>query len=248
MKDGRFAIGIIMSALVALVFPLFGGAEGAQPSVFLHETFRDLNAWKPLYFPKIKEHSTYTAVAEEGRTWLKTESRASALAIVLKKTFNVYNYPALHWRWKVDNLYRNWDEKEKAGDDYPIRIYVLFEYDPDKAGFLEKLQYGALKAIYGSYPPHSSLNYVWTSGEKADDLFASPFTDRARMVALEKGAARLGQWVEERANIIDDYRRAFGEDPPATAGIAIMNDSDNTGEAAVSYVEFIEISAGSPAP
>ena len=40
----------------------------------------------------------------------------------------------------------------------------------------------------------------------------------------------------------DDYRKAFGKDPPKTASIAIMNDSDNTGEAAVSYVEFIEVS------
>jgi len=124
----------------------------------------------------------------------------------------------------------------------------MFEYDPDKAGFLEKLQYGTLRTIYGSYPPHSTLNYVWASSDKASDIFASPFTDRARMIALEKGASRLGQWVEEKADIVADYRRAFGTDPPAMAGIAIMNDSDNTGEAAVSYVEFIEITARPPAP
>jgi hypothetical protein len=58
---------------------------------------------------------------------------------------------------------------------------------------------------------------------------------------LKRGAAKVGQWVEETADIARDYRKAFGFDPPPTASIAIMNDSDNTGEASVSYVEFIEI-------
>ena len=37
----------------------------------------------------------------------------------------------------------------------------------------------------------------------------------------------------------DDYRRAFGEEPPRVARIAIMNDSDNTGESAVSRIDWI---------
>jgi hypothetical protein len=55
------------------------------------------------------------------------------------------------------------------------------------------------------------------------------------------GRDKTGLWVEERVNILTDYRRAFGEDPPATASLAIMNDSDDTGQSSVSYVEFIEI-------
>jgi Ca2+-binding EF-hand superfamily protein len=46
--------------------------------------------------------------------------------------------------------------------------------------------------------------------------------------------------VEER-NVVEDYRRAFGSDPPARATLGIMNDSDNTKEASVAYVGFIEI-------
>ena len=44
-----------------------------------------------------------------------------------------------------------------------------------------------------------------------------------------------------RIAILDDYQQAFGVKPPARARIAIMNDSDNTGESSVSYVEYIEI-------
>jgi hypothetical protein len=47
--------------------------------------------------------------------------------------------------------------------------------------------------------------------------------------------------VEEEANILEDYTKAFGAAPPAIASIAIMNDSDNTGESSVSYVDYIEV-------
>jgi hypothetical protein len=39
----------------------------------------------------------------------------------------------------------------------------------------------------------------------------------------------------------DPTDKAFGEDPPSVANLAIMNDSDNTGESAVSYIDYIEI-------
>ena len=226
---------------LAILFLLLCETLLAGEQVLFRENFRDLKNWEPLYFEKIKQHSIYTTATSEGRTYLKTQSRASASAIVHKRGFDPYKYPRLRWRWKVDNIYKKWDSREKAGDDYPIRIYVMFNYDPAKAGLSERIKYGALKAVYGKYPPHSTMNYVWASGA-SDSVIISPYTDKARMVVLERGSARVGQWVDETINIIEDYKRVFGRMPPATAILAIMNDSDNTGEASVSYVEFIEVS------
>jgi hypothetical protein len=45
----------------------------------------------------------------------------------------------------------------------------------------------------------------------------------------------------ESRNILRDYRRAFGEHPPAMARVAIMNDPDNTGESSVSYLDSLWI-------
>jgi hypothetical protein len=61
------------------------------------------------------------------------------------------------------------------------------------------------------------------------------------MVLLEQGAANVGVWRDEEINIVEDYEKAFGTRPPLRARIAVMNDSDNTGERAVSYLEFIEV-------
>jgi len=214
-------------------------AENKQ--ILFHEDFNSLSSWEPLTFPKIKKHSTYAIVGEGGHSFLKAESHASASAIVYKKTFNVYEYPLMRWRWKVDNVYKKGDPHEKSGDDYPIRIYVMFQYDPNHADFTERLQYGTAKALYGKYPPDSTLNYVWTGYQAKERIITSPYTDRAKIIILENDRSKVGTWVEERVNILDDYRAAFGKEPPATAGIAIMNDSDDTGEMAVSYVDYIEV-------
>ena len=204
-----------MSAVLLLLLIATGGVAAAETNGVFREDFRDLAHWTPVHFPKIKRHSIYTVVAEGGRTVLKTESRASASGIALRKTFNPYDTPCLRWRWKVDNVYRQADGRIKAGDDYPLRIYVMFPYDPARAGLSDRVLYGALRAVYGQYPPHSTLNYVWASHPQAGEVIVSPYTDRARMIVLERGPARTGQWVEE-FHILKDYWRPSAR-TPATA-------------------------------
>jgi hypothetical protein len=229
--------------LLTLLLLMLAGIPvlAAEADVLFREEFDNLAQWEPLTFPKIKVHSTYTVVKEADTSILKAESHDSASAIVCRRTFNVYQTPRLHWRWKVEKLPAGGDPREKAGDDYPIRVYVVFEYDPARATIGERLTYGAARAIYGKYPPHSSLNYVWTGHDVAERIIVSPYTDKARIVILEQGKQRVGQWVEESVNILADYRKAFGKDPPATAGLAVMSDTDNAGGSAVAYLDFIEV-------
>jgi hypothetical protein len=168
-------------------------------------------------------------------------SNASASLLVYKKPFDVYEYPNIRWRWKISNIYRKADPKVKSGDDYPIRIYIAFEYDPQKEGLIDRAIFNVLRLIYGEYPPSGSLNYVWSSKVLSERSMPSPYTDRNRMIFLQKGSPRVGQWVDEEVNIIKDYEDIFGKKPPRRATIGIMNDSDNTGEKATSYVEYIEV-------
>jgi hypothetical protein len=232
---------LLKVVLVVLVVASASVAIAAEKQTLFREDFRSLANWEPLHFQKIKKYSTYTIGNIGGRSFLITASDASASAIVYNKMFNVYEYPHMRWRWRVDNVYTKGNPRDKSGDDYPIRVYVIFQYDPSKAEFTDKVSYGIAKTLYGKYPPHSTLNYVWTGHMFAERIITSPYTDKAKMIIMEKGRNRLGTWVEETVNILEDYRKAFGKEPPATAGVAIMNDSDNTGEKAVSYVEYIEV-------
>lgn len=229
--------------LLFLIFFFLAGIVlvNAGQKVLLRINFDSLTDWEPLTFPKIKTHSKYSLVKEGDKSILKAESHASASAIVYRRTFNIYETHQLRWRWKVTQLSDRGNPKEKAGDDYPIRVYVMFQYNPDNASLGESLIYKATKAIYGKYPPHSTLNYVWTGADISERFIASPYTGKAYMVILERGKEKAGQWVEESANVLEDYRKAFGKEPPAMAGIAVMSDSDNTGSSAEAYLEFIEV-------
>ena len=209
--------------------------------ILLREDFYNLDNWKPFFFPKIKKHSIYTIETDGQNHILKAESSGSASAIVYKDSFNVYEHPRVKWRWKIGNVYKNGNVRTKEGDDYPIRVYIMFEYEPEQAGAFEKMKYGLARSIYGAYPPQSSLSYVWANKNDPDRFLKSPYTDKAMMVLLEKGQQKAGAWQDEEIDILDDYQQAFGVKPPARARIAIMNDSDNTGESSVSYMEYIEI-------
>ena len=223
--------------LMLMLPPLLAAAENE----LFREDFQNLSRWKNVSFPKIPRHTQYSAVKDGTITCLKAESRDSASLLVFREAFNPYVYPHARWRWKVDNLLARADLTTKAGDDVPIRVYIAFAYDPKRAGILEKAQYEAVRLLYGEYPPHGSLTYCWSSKAYPRDIITSAYTGRAKMILLEQGQAKVGSWVAEQVDILADYRRAFGADPPEKATIGIMNDSDNTHGAATSYITDIAV-------
>ena len=229
--------------VLAMIMAMTGAPLHAQMTAQgFREEFDTLAHWKPLTFPKIPRHSIYAIQKDGAGSILAATADNSASGLIYTGTFNIYKTPIIKWKWKVSNIYRTGDEKKKSGDDYPLRIYVVFKYDPEKAGIFEKAQYNAVKLIYGDYPPHSSLNYIWANKKYPQRILPNTYTARAQMILLQKGPERTGQWIEESVNALADYRKAFGTDPPLEAGIAIMADADNTKEKATGYVDYIEVS------
>ncbi len=215
---------------------------------YIFDDFKNLDQWNSFYFPKIKQHSSYTIVQEDGKSCLEMKTDGGASAMILKQRFNVYTYPLLQWRWKVERIFNRGDYRTKQGDDYPARLYVMFAYDPERAGWVKQLQYGTAKLLYGEYPPDSSLNYIWANRSDASEVITNAYVDRAKMIPVDKGAANLNQWREYSVNMVADYRKAFGVDPPQKASLAVMIDSDTTKETSRSCVDFIRIFHGDKAP
>jgi hypothetical protein len=178
----------------------------------------------------------YTVVRDEsGTPVVKAVAENAATGVVKRRQIDLEEYPVLEWRWKAENVLEKGDVSEKSGDDYPARIYVTFDYDPSDLGFFDKVKYRTLKTLGYDNIPLRALNYIWASKAPVGKIVENPYTDWVMMVPVESGCAHCGTWRTERRNVLADYRAAFGEDPPPVNGIAIMTDTDNTGERAVAY-------------
>jgi hypothetical protein len=191
--------------------------------------------WKPLTFKKMERHTTYSLIKDDAIVVVKAEAEASASGLVREIKINPKEYPVVQWRWKVNNILKKGDVNRKKGDDYPARIYITFEYDASKVSFFEKVKYEGSKLLYGQYPPLAAINYIWESKAPIGTMVPNPYTDRVKMIVVESGEEKLHQWVGEERNLFEDYKKAFGDEPPMISGVAIMTDTDNTGEKAIAY-------------
>jgi hypothetical protein len=194
-----------------------------------------VTGWEPMTFKKINAHTRYTLVENGGHTVLRADSRASASGLV--KTMNVdpSEYPVLTWSWKVANTLAKGGVGKKSGDDFAARIYITFAEDPQRLSFLQRTKIAAIKLLYGKTPPSAALTYVWGNHAAVGSIHPNPYTDRVQMIVVDSGPAHLNRWVSARRNLVEDFRRAFGGDPPPISGIAVMTDTDNTGESATAW-------------
>ena len=208
-----------------------------QPGASLPE------GWKPLTFKKIPTLTTYELVKDGAQVVVKAMSDSSASGLTKEVRIDPKEFPIVRWRWKVENLLQKSDATRKDGDDYPARLYITFEYDPDKVSFGKKLKYKAGQALFGDIPI-GAISYVWETKALVGAILDNAYTDFVKMIVVESGPSHIGLWVDESRNIYEDYRKAFGEDPPMINGVAIMSDTDNTKERATAYygdIVFVKV-------
>ncbi len=192
--------------------------------------------WESLLFAGIDRHTVYTPVFDEGIGSIQAVSRGSSSAIIRKITIDPTRYSTVSFRWKIQDIVKSADLTIKKGDDASARVYVSFAYDSTQVSWWEAVKAEAIRLYYGEYPPIASLVYVWASHEKQGTIIESPYTHRVKIIVLETGAEKKGQWVSEQRNIYADYRAAFGSgDIPMISGVALMTDTDNTDGRAVAW-------------
>lgn len=199
------------------------------------------DGWEAMIFDKIDAHTAYRLVEKDGRTVVRADSTGSASGLVKAVIVDPREFPQLTWSWKVSTTPPQGDVTRKSGDDFAARIYVTFAEDPDRTSFVQRAKTAALKLLYGKTVPSTALVYVWGNRAAVGSHHPSPYTETVQMFVVESGSAHLNQWRSASRNIVDDYRVAFGADPPPISGIAIMTDTDNTGASATAWYGDITV-------
>jgi hypothetical protein len=173
---------------------------------------KNLSGWTKELF---KGKTDYTIFSENGRTVLKAHSVKAASGLIKKVRVDPKAYPLLRWSWKVGNTIQKEDVNRKSGDDFAARVYVVFP----------RTFFWQTRAI----------NYVWAAKMPKGTSSPSPYTSRAVIVAVESGAEKVGEWVNEERNYYEDYRKLFGDEPSKLGAVAIMTDTDDTGDEVTAY-------------
>jgi hypothetical protein len=200
--------------------------------------------WDALTFARVPRPTRYTVVLDGDRWVLRAESEGGASGLYHPLDLDPRVYRTLSWRWKVDGVLARSDPRRQEGDDYAARVYVAYRYEPRSAGLWERSRFAAYRLIYGRYPPGLALNYVWESRLPPGTVLDNAYTARAKIVVARSGAAEAGRWVTETRDIYEDFRRIVGSEPPRIVGIALMTDTDDTGERAVAHYDALTLAPG----
>jgi len=157
-------------------------------------------------------------------TVLKASSSDAASGLFFKQRIDLEKTPYLNWSWKTEQLFSKLDEKQKSGDDFVARLYIVV----DGGLFFWKTR---------------ALNYVWSTSFSVGESWPNPYTSNALLLVVESGEKNVGEWRSYRRNVRDDLKNLLGKEVRYIDAVAVMTDSDDGGQQATSYYGDISFSA-----
>jgi len=202
------------------------------------------DGWRRWTLSKFKKPTKYKLVADDGRTVVKAYADASASGLVHRLNVDPREFPLLSWQWKTTDLIKTADNRAKHLEDSPVRVVVTFAGDMDKLGFDDRMFYDNIRVLTGQQLPYATLMYIWENRVPVDTVLPNLHTTRIKMIVAESGREKVGLWQDMLRNVQEDYRRAFGEEPGRITSVAVMTDTDNTGENVHAYYGDIVFKRG----
>jgi len=165
---------------------------------------------------------TIVANGNQKALHMQSNNEGSTIAKDIKGKVNLKEMPLLEWSWKVTILPKGGDSCKKATDDQAAQIYVAWPRFPTQVR-------------------SRIIGYVWDTTEPAGTICKSEKTGTVTYVIVRSGSADLGKWLTERRNVVEDFRKIYGEEPesPEALSVAIdSNDTNSTSESTMGTILF----------
>lgn len=168
----------------------------------------------------------YEIRQEEGNKYLHYDGmkvRHLNYPLINKEKVNIYETPILSWKWRVHKLPEGANEDENGKNDTAASLYVVF--DMGRIALIKKVP--------------KMIRYTWSSTLEKGTVTSKLFGNQQIMV-VESGKDKMGEWVTFERNIVEDYRRLFGDDPPKKPlAILLMSDGDSMNENSIADYDDI---------
>jgi hypothetical protein len=160
----------------------------------------------------------FRVVTQGGHKALNLKSQGDGSTISKEVKVDVKTWPIIQWSWQAVTLPKGGDARKSATDDEAAQIYVTFPRFPS-----------AVRSRI--------ISYIWDTTAPVGSVFKSEKTGLVTYVVVRSGPADLGKWLTESRNVLEDYRKIYGEAPGEEVGaISIAIDSNDTSSSAESYV------------
>ena len=159
----------------------------------------------------------FRIATQGGRKAINLKSANDSSTISKEVKVDVKTWPVLQWSWQVVTLPKGADARKSATDDEAAQIYVTFPRFP--------------QAVRSRI-----ISYIWDTAAPVGSVFKSEKTGLVTYVVVRSGPADLGKWLTESRNVLEDYKKIYGEAPGEDVGaISIAIDSNDTNSTAESY-------------
>ena len=169
--------------------------------------------------PWLRDTYNYTINNEPGNQYLSFQGikgKHMSFPLLKDETINIYETPILSWKWRIHSIPKGANENSKNKNDAAASIYVVFDFG---------------RVLFRKVP--KSIRYTWSSSLKAGTEL-SKFYGNLKIIVVGSGEDGIRKWQNFERNIVEDYKRLFGDNPPKKPlAILILSDGDSTGE----YVE-----------
>ncbi len=179
---------------------------------------------KKLKVRKLKGETTYTIGSNENGSYLKAEATGKASGLGMEKIIKLDETPYINITWKVEKDLSGINEKSKKGHDYAARVFVV-------------------KQTGVTALSKKAMNYVFSSNNKIDESWRSPFTKKSVDYVLSTTLENSNEWVTAKANVKEHFKKFHNLDVNEIEGVAIMTDTDNSKLTAISYYQNIFFSS-----
>src|SRR6266852_78370 len=177
--------------------------------------------------------SEYALVESGPGVVLEGRADGSASGFYQRIRIDPARHPVIEWRWRVLQTPGHTDPRVHSRDDSPARVIVAFHGDVKRLDIGERFALALYHALTGDKMPYAILMYSWASDAPVGTITSNDQTGKIQTIVVGGG---IGEWREFRRNVLEDYRRAFGEEPWDIVAVGVMTDTSNTrGKASAQY-------------
>lgn len=241
----RFALGAVLMVCLSVLCPGTELCSAGDDMVLLG--FAVGSAEEGSALPHGWEHLEYLGKARNrvfterdgAKGVVRMESLGSVSSLITFPDVPLQDYPCLVWRWKVNRAVGMAMEDRKDRNDAAARVRIIFGGKGEvsaagRDGVVKLLETMGVQ-IPPMEPPGFKVDYIWGNRAQAGDFLAYPGSSYHKVFVLRSGNRQAGCWRWEKRDIVEDFRRSFGTEPPGITAVLILSDTDHTNEGVTAW-------------